>query len=50
MYLMVTIIVSHRRNEELDDKAVIRRLKCRVAELENELALLKRRLSVEQNV
>jgi len=42
--------VSCRRNEELDDKAIIRQLKCRVAELENELAMLKRRYSVEQNV
>ena len=35
------MIVIHRRNEELDDKVVIRRLKKRVAELEAEISSLK---------
>ena len=33
-----------RRNEELDDKAVIRRLRRRVAELEREMCTLQERL------
>ena len=33
--------VAFRRNEELDNKAVIRRLKCRVAELETELVHMR---------
>ena len=40
----------YRRNEELDDKAVIRRLKCRVAELETELALMRKQYPTEQKV
>ena len=35
------MLVIHRRNEELDDKVVIRRLKKRVAELEAEISSLK---------
>ena len=38
-----------RCNEELDDKAVIRRLKCRVAELETELVLMRKQYLSEQN-
>ena len=39
----VTIITVYiiRRNQELDDKAVIRKLRIRIAELENEVALLR---------
>ena len=35
------LLVLYRRNEELDDKVVIRKLKKRVAELEAEIASLK---------
>lgn len=37
---------TFRRNEVLDDKAVIRKLKQRVAELENEVFLLKQSTSL----
>ncbi len=36
----------YRKNEELDDKAVIRKLKQRIAELDNEMLLLKSQLEV----
>ena len=39
----MTIITVYiiRRNQELDDKAIIRKLRIRIAELENEVALLR---------
>ena len=39
-----------RRNEELDDKAIIKRLKCRIAELETELVLMRKQYLSEQKV
>ncbi len=43
-------IYVHRRNEELDDKAVIKRLKQRVAELEKEVAELRQGTGNSQQV
>ncbi len=34
-------LIVNRKNEELDDKAIIRKLKHRIAELENEVLSLK---------
>ena len=44
-------IIYYRRNEELDDKVIIRKLKERVQELEEEVKLLKndRHVSVKCN-
>ena len=42
-YLLVytTLHICYRKNEELDDKSLIRRLRKRVAELETQVSLLK---------
>ena len=39
--LLYILVLSYRRNEELDDKVVIRKLKQRVAELEAEISSLR---------
>ena len=39
--ILCSMIMTHRRNEELDDKVVIKKLKQRVAELEAEIQSLK---------
>ena len=49
MCVCVYMCVVCRRNEELDDKAVIRRLKCRVAELETELVQMRKQYLSDQN-
>lgn len=43
-------ILLTRRNEELDDKAVIRRLKQRITELEKEVIMLREGTAPEQQV
>ena len=43
-------ILLTRRNEELDDKAVIRRLKQRITELEKEVIMLREGTATEQQV
>ena len=48
----MTICFNYRRNEELDDKVIIRKLKERIQELEEEVKLLKndRQVSVKCNI
>ena len=50
--IIIVTLFCYRKNEELDDKAVIRKLRLKIEELENEVSLLRQgsNTSISQEV